>query len=248
MGSTVPRFVSFKGHDQRARPTSHGNIPGKKRWPRTAAVRLSGSYALVCRTLGRGHPQTEGENTWRPFWGEEGGRFDRFQILDDPVRINQIAIRDSGATACSCGTPARGVPIRLLIRTSHQIQKEQEASLGSFRETCKPPPSPRFLPGIPLHGTKKTTVASVACCLRVPPPTSNPMLARTAEEASLQNEQARVRVDSLNTEAHNLQLRETMRRSEEELNSKDRLIEKYQNEIRQRSDEIEKKVGVGWGA
>lgn len=64
----------------------------------------------------------------------------------------------------------------------------------------------------------------------------------TAEEANLQNEQARVRVDSLNTQAHNLQLKETMRRSEEELNSKDRLIEKYQNEIRQRSDEIEKKV------
>lgn len=64
-----------------------------------------------------------------------------------------------------------------------------------------------------------------------------------AEEANLQNEEARVRVDSLNTEAHNLQLRETMRRSEEELNSKDRLIEKYQTEIRQRGDEIEKKVG-----
>lgn len=64
-----------------------------------------------------------------------------------------------------------------------------------------------------------------------------------AEEANLQNEEARVRVDSLNTEAHNLQLKETLRRSEEELNSKDRLIEKYQTEIRQRGDEIEKKVG-----
>lgn len=51
-----------------------------------------------------------------------------------------------------------------------------------------------------------------------------------------------MRVDSLNTGAHNLQLRETMRRSEEELNNKDRLIEKYQNEIKQRGDEIEKKV------
>lgn len=68
-----------------------------------------------------------------------------------------------------------------------------------------------------------------------------------AEEANLQNEQARVRVDSLNTEAHNLQLRETMRRSDEELNSKDRLIQKYQNEIKQRGDEIEKKVGGSKG-
>lgn len=62
------------------------------------------------------------------------------------------------------------------------------------------------------------------------------------EEANLQNEEARIRVDSLNTEAHNLQLKETMRRTEEELNGKDRLIEKYQLEIRQRNDEIEKKV------
>lgn len=69
-----------------------------------------------------------------------------------------------------------------------------------------------------------------------------------SEEANLQNEEARVRVDSLNTEAHNLQLKETMRRSEEELNAKDRLIEKYQTEIRQRGDEIEKKVGqIGEG-
>lgn len=62
------------------------------------------------------------------------------------------------------------------------------------------------------------------------------------EEANLQNEEARIRVDALNTEAHNLQLKETLRRTEDELNAKDRLIEKYQLEIRQRNDEIEKKV------
>lgn len=62
------------------------------------------------------------------------------------------------------------------------------------------------------------------------------------EEANLLNEEARIRVDSLNTEAHNLQLRETLKRTEDELNAKDRLIDKYQLEIRQRNDEIEKKV------
>lgn len=65
---------------------------------------------------------------------------------------------------------------------------------------------------------------------------------RVADEANLQNEEARIRVDALNTEAHNLQLKETLARSEEELNSRDRLIEKYQAEIRQRGDEIEKKA------
>lgn len=64
------------------------------------------------------------------------------------------------------------------------------------------------------------------------------------EEANLLNEEARIRVDSLNTEAHNLQLRETLKRTEDELNAKDRLIDKYQLEIRQRNDEIEKKVSV----
>ena len=63
-----------------------------------------------------------------------------------------------------------------------------------------------------------------------------------AEETNLQNEEARIRVDSLNTEAHNLQLKETLRRSEEELDARDRLIEKYQLEISQRNIEIDNKV------
>lgn len=49
-------------------------------------------------------------------------------------------------------------------------------------------------------------------------------------------------MDTLNTEAHNLQLKETLKRSEEELDARDRLIEKYQLEISQRNVEIEKKV------
>ena len=62
------------------------------------------------------------------------------------------------------------------------------------------------------------------------------------EEANLQNEMARIRVDSLNTEAHNVQLQETLQRVEDELTSRDNLIAKYQLEIRQRTDEIEKKM------
>ena len=58
----------------------------------------------------------------------------------------------------------------------------------------------------------------------------------------MQNELARIKVDSLNTEAHNVQLSETLQRLEEELTSRDRLIAKYQLEIRQRTDEIEKKM------
>lgn len=49
-------------------------------------------------------------------------------------------------------------------------------------------------------------------------------------------------MDTLNTEAHNLQLEETLKRTEDELNAKDRVIDKYRLEIRQRNDEIEKKA------
>jgi len=62
------------------------------------------------------------------------------------------------------------------------------------------------------------------------------------EGAHYNNEMARIKVDSLNTEAHNVQLRDTLQKLLDELKSKDALIEKYQLEIRQRNDEIEKKM------
>merc|ERR1719261_1960754 len=58
----------------------------------------------------------------------------------------------------------------------------------------------------------------------------------------MENELARVRVDTLNTDAHNVQLRDTLQKVVAELKEKDGLIEKYQVEIRQRNDEIEKKM------
>lgn len=65
---------------------------------------------------------------------------------------------------------------------------------------------------------------------------------REAEGAKVENEMSRVRVDQLNTEAHNVQLRELVGKAVGELADKDKLIEKYQLEIRQRNDEIEKKM------
>eukprot|EP00611_Tribonema_gayanum_P002483 TRINITY_DN11854_c0_g1_i1.p1 TRINITY_DN11854_c0_g1~~TRINITY_DN11854_c0_g1_i1.p1 ORF type:complete len:974 (+),score=491.39 TRINITY_DN11854_c0_g1_i1:44-2965(+) len=65
---------------------------------------------------------------------------------------------------------------------------------------------------------------------------------KEAEEANLQNELARVRVDVLNTEAHNAQLRERVAEVDAELARRDRLIARYQLEIRQRADEVEKKM------
>ena len=48
-------------------------------------------------------------------------------------------------------------------------------------------------------------------------------------------------MDSLNTEAHNKELKATLSAYDKELKEKDKLIEKYELEIRQRHDKIEKK-------
>ena len=62
------------------------------------------------------------------------------------------------------------------------------------------------------------------------------------EESSVLNEMARIRVDILNTKAHNEQLQKTTDSLVAELAAKDKLIEKYEMEIRQRNDQIEKKM------
>eukprot|EP00455_Lapot_gusevi_P048339 TRINITY_DN6659_c0_g3_i1.p1 TRINITY_DN6659_c0_g3~~TRINITY_DN6659_c0_g3_i1.p1 ORF type:complete len:906 (-),score=334.81 TRINITY_DN6659_c0_g3_i1:228-2891(-) len=59
--------------------------------------------------------------------------------------------------------------------------------------------------------------------------------------ADLQNEVARIKVDALNTIAYNQELKSTLDECMKELKEKEELIEKYEVEIRQRHDEIEKK-------
>jgi coiled-coil domain-containing protein 40 len=49
-------------------------------------------------------------------------------------------------------------------------------------------------------------------------------------------------VDKLNTDSHVTQLKSTLEKLDDDLKSKDKMIEKYELEIRQRNDEIEKKM------
>jgi coiled-coil domain-containing protein 40 len=58
----------------------------------------------------------------------------------------------------------------------------------------------------------------------------------------MQNEVAKLTVDILNTEAHNLQLEDTLKLLDEELAEKAKVIDKYQLEIQRRNDDIEKKT------
>lgn len=57
-----------------------------------------------------------------------------------------------------------------------------------------------------------------------------------------QNEIAKLTVDILNTEAHNIKLDDTIQLLDDELKEKADVIEKYETEIRRRNDEIEKKT------
>ena len=60
--------------------------------------------------------------------------------------------------------------------------------------------------------------------------------------AQLQNELARIRVDTLNTKSHNTQLEATLKSTNAELAEKDALMLKYESEARRRNVEIEKKA------
>ena len=60
--------------------------------------------------------------------------------------------------------------------------------------------------------------------------------------AQLQNELARIRVDTLNTKSHNTQLEAQLKATNAELAEKDALMAKYEAEARRRNVEIEKKA------
>jgi chromosome segregation ATPase len=59
--------------------------------------------------------------------------------------------------------------------------------------------------------------------------------------AQMENELARIRVDTLQTQAHNDVLKQTVAELEKELQSRDSLVEKMQQDIRRKHDEIERK-------
>ncbi|GBG33193.1 Coiled-coil domain-containing protein 40 [Hondaea fermentalgiana] len=68
--------------------------------------------------------------------------------------------------------------------------------------------------------------------------------AKEMEVAVSENELSRIKIDRLNTQAHGNQLQEEVDRLVADLDEKDKMIEKYKLEIRQRHDQIEKKMYV----
>merc|ERR1712050_41245 len=64
---------------------------------------------------------------------------------------------------------------------------------------------------------------------------------KEVETQNLHNEIARVTVDSLNTKAHNQMLKDRLKQLSEDLAEREKLIEQYEQEIRKRHHQIEKK-------
>merc|ERR1719188_2853994 len=67
------------------------------------------------------------------------------------------------------------------------------------------------------------------------------VMQKEAENQNLYNEIARVTVDSLNTKAHNQMLKDRHKSLGEDLSEREKLIEQYEQEIRKRHHQIEKK-------
>merc|ERR1712159_317445 len=67
---------------------------------------------------------------------------------------------------------------------------------------------------------------------------------KEATKVVLENEVAKLQVDALNTKAHNVSLNKTLSQCLAELKTQDTLIEKYELEIRQRHDDVEKKMYI----
>merc|ERR1719324_1690995 len=61
------------------------------------------------------------------------------------------------------------------------------------------------------------------------------------EMQNLQNEISRVKVDALNTKAHNQMLKERLETLSADLTDREKLIDQYEMEIRKRHNQIEKK-------
>ena len=112
---------------------------------------------------------------------------------------------------------------KLLISTQNETHKMEEAVLQSLAEQTT------------LQKAAQSTDKATQMM-------QQQMHGKENELAQVRNEMSRIKVDSLNTLAHNDQLKATVKDIDEELKRKEQLVAKYEVEIRRRNDEIEKKM------
>lgn len=97
--------------------------------------------------------------------------------------------------------------------------------------------------GVALNANTQTTVSKAVSNLKKKAAAvSTRVHEKENEMASIENEVARMHVDALNTKAHNKILHEKLDSCNLSLKERDALIAKYEMEIRQRNDSVEKKM------
>jgi len=96
---------------------------------------------------------------------------------------------------------------------------------------------------IGLHKHDQTTMTNAAKSLvKSEADLLSKIHCKEIEVANVQNELARLKIDSLNTQAHNVQLKEKLESCLSELNKTDKHIEQSEADVKRRNDEIEKKL------
>jgi len=151
------------------------------------------------------------------------------QRLQDQFSVLKRSLEQSDAELASVEqekkvvTEQTGKVDKLLISTQNETHKMEEAVMQSLAEQTTLQKS--------AQSTDKQTQGM-----------QQHMHAKENELAQVRNELSRIKVDALNTLAHNDQLKATVKDIDLELKRKEVLVEKYEVEIRRRNDEIEKKM------
>lgn len=112
---------------------------------------------------------------------------------------------------------------KLLVSTMNETHKMEEGVLQSLAE-------------------QTTLQKSAQSTDKITQEMQKQMHGKENELAQVRNELARIKVDALNTLAHNDQLKTTVTDIDAELKRKEQLVGKYEVEIRRRNDEVEKKM------
>ncbi|CAM9155762.1 unnamed protein product, partial [Phaeothamnion confervicola] len=147
---------------------------------------------------------------------------ERFALLQRS--LVQVEGEEKEVDAAAKQLAARGDAQQAAVQavTSERVRIEDEASAHKGEQSTA---------SKAVRGLRRRAAAAVVAAR-----------AAESEEAALLNELARIGVDSVNTEAHNGQLRATLAAQSEQLAAHDALVQRYRQEIRQRNDEVEKKM------
>lgn len=164
-------------------------------------------------------------------WVEEG--ISKMKIERDQLQERYTLLNKSLAQ-----TTAEAKKIELVSR---QLQTDAEATLQNFQVVTmeRQKLEEQLQLSVNSYSNVDKAVANLA---REQAKVLKKIHEKENEESLVENERAKIRVDILNVNSQLDQLKDQYAIVQKDLQAKESLIEKYQIEIRQRTDEIEKKI------